>query len=133
MTLWNTNWSFDPRRHRPTLTLQPLGVHPLNCPKCDAWSRVLSTREKDEGHRRERRHECANGHRFVTQEVHSAVWCSAKARQGEYRRTVGTRAALARRNREIQARLAAGEVGRRIAESLGVSESLVSLVARGRA
>lgn len=36
----------------------------MKCPHCNAWTEVLSTR----GGTRRRR-ECANGHRFTTQEV----------------------------------------------------------------
>ena len=36
----------------------------MNCPECGVWSRVLTTRQ---GH--VRRRECANGHRFTTQEI----------------------------------------------------------------
>lgn len=102
----------------------------MNCPRCDAWSNVLDTRARDDGHRTERRRQCANGHVFATVETHRAVYCSAKQRQGEYLGTVRRRAALARRNAEILKRLANGERGDHIAASLGLSPSAVSLVKR---
>jgi transcriptional regulator NrdR family protein len=35
----------------------------MKCPQCNAWSQVLRTKNN------QRRRECANGHRFSTQEV----------------------------------------------------------------
>ena len=40
----------------------------MKCPTCGAWTRVLETRQGVN-----RRRECANGHRFSTQEVAVAV------------------------------------------------------------
>ena len=102
----------------------------MKCPKCGAWSLVMETRERDGGHRMERRRECANGHRFSTTEIHRPVWCSAKQRQAAFLRTIGARVALARRNAEIVRLLAAGEPGVAIAARLGVSPDTVSLVKR---
>ena len=40
----------------------------MKCPECGAWSTVLSTRESPD-HGFVRRRECANLHRFTTQEM----------------------------------------------------------------
>lgn len=39
----------------------------MNCPQCNAWSNVKETRKNSGG--KYRRYECANLHRFTTQEV----------------------------------------------------------------
>ena len=39
----------------------------MNCPTCDTYTEVLETRTNPDGKRR--RYECANMHRFTTQEV----------------------------------------------------------------
>lgn len=39
----------------------------MNCPCCGAWTRVLETRRRKTGEC-VRRYECANGHRFTTEE-----------------------------------------------------------------
>ena len=38
----------------------------MNCPKCGVWTSVLDTRNK--GSFTTRRRECANGHKFTTEE-----------------------------------------------------------------
>ena len=40
----------------------------MKCPECGAWTDVIETR-KSEIYGYKRRRECANGHRFTTQEV----------------------------------------------------------------
>lgn len=103
----------------------------MNCSKCGAWSEVLDTRAKDGGHRTERRRRCANGHTFATVEVHGAVYCSAKQRQGNYLATVAERIAKFARNAEIvRRRRKGGEPLDAIAADLGISRSMVSLVER---
>jgi len=39
----------------------------MKCPRCAVWTRTLETRTNPQGMRR--RYECANGHRFTTQET----------------------------------------------------------------
>lgn len=39
----------------------------MKCPHCKAWTFCLETRTRPNGIRR-RRYECANGHRFSTEE-----------------------------------------------------------------
>lgn len=39
----------------------------MKCPACNAWTRVLETRARTDGTTR-RRYECANLHRFTTEE-----------------------------------------------------------------
>lgn len=39
----------------------------MTCPKCQVWTRVLSTRKRKDGNTY-RRYECANLHRFSTRE-----------------------------------------------------------------
>lgn len=39
----------------------------MKCPKCRAWTYVLEVRGNKAG--KYRRYECANGHRFSTQEI----------------------------------------------------------------
>jgi transcriptional regulator NrdR family protein len=56
----------------------------MNCPKCGAWSRVLATREKDNGHLSSRKRECANLHRFSTVEIHEVVFEEAKQAQANF-------------------------------------------------
>jgi transcriptional regulator NrdR family protein len=43
----------------------------MNCPRCGTWSEVLETRTRLDGSKR-RRYECANLHRFSTEERHVA-------------------------------------------------------------
>lgn len=105
----------------------------MKCPRCAAWSRVLATREQHEGYTTQRRHECANGHRFTSVQVLQPVYCSAKQRNAAFIATAKRRAAIEARNREIRRDLAAGIEGKTIAARLGLSPSLVSLVARGKA
>lgn len=104
----------------------------MKCPRCAAWSRVLDTREQHEGYTTKRRHECANGHRFISMQVLGPVYGSAKQRNATFITTAKRRAELEARNRKIRAELAAGVPGMVIAMQWGVSESLVSLVARGK-
>jgi len=39
----------------------------MNCPECGAWSVILETRSSTARYRRRR--ECANGHKFTTEEI----------------------------------------------------------------
>ena len=39
----------------------------MNCPECGAWSVILETRSSPVRYRRRR--ECANGHKFTTEET----------------------------------------------------------------
>jgi transcriptional regulator NrdR family protein len=116
------------RRHvRPERLAQLI----VKCPRCAAWSRVLDTRTADDGYTLHRRHECANLHRFRSVQVLSTVYCSAKQRNTRAIVAAKRRADLAARNAAIRRDLAAGRRGVDIAAELGVSKSLVSLVARG--
>lgn len=49
----------------------------MNCPNCSAPTKTFNSRQQ--GTRRWRRHECANGHRFTTWEIHE----SELPREGE--------------------------------------------------
>jgi transcriptional regulator NrdR family protein len=39
----------------------------MKCPECGAWSVILETRDTSVRYRRRR--ECANGHKFTTEEI----------------------------------------------------------------
>lgn len=54
----------------------------MNCPKCDAWTRVIQTRLS----RRVR--ECGNLHRFTTEEVLIYIHDDKKKEQEDRRREV---------------------------------------------
>ena len=79
-----------------------------------------------------RRRECGNGHRYHTREVYEPVFTSAKQRQATFAETMQRRIALHQRNIAILKRLASGEQGKDVATSLGVSPSLISLIAQGK-
>ena len=98
------------------------------CPHCGAWAKVLSTRTQSGGHLTRRRYECANEHRFTTTEVHQAVYCSAKQRHVAHLQTVQARIARYKRNARIKQMRSSGQSGVQIAEALGISTSLVSLI-----
>lgn len=40
----------------------------MTCPTCGAWTRTLETRTRKDGNIVTRRYECANTHRFTTEE-----------------------------------------------------------------
>jgi transcriptional regulator NrdR family protein len=105
----------------------------MKCPRCAAWSRVLATRTADEGYTIHRRHECANAHRFSSVQVLETVRGSIKQRNVAAIATAQRRAAIHSRNARIRRDLAAGRQGKDIAREHGVSPSLVSLIARGKA
>jgi transcriptional regulator NrdR family protein len=50
----------------------------VNCPRCGTWAEVLETRTRLDGSKR-RRYECANEHRFSTEERHMAEVNSPKS------------------------------------------------------
>lgn len=72
------------------------------CPTCAAWSTVLETRQRDGGFTIWRRHRCANDHTFESRQVHEPVYCSAKQRMVEHRKTATERARRWRRDQEIR-------------------------------
>lgn len=66
----------------------------MKCPTCGAWSLVKGTRESPTfGHMRRR--ECANYHKFTTQEIH----VPQEAIDEERRRNVFKAGAIAREKR----------------------------------
>jgi transcriptional regulator NrdR family protein len=56
------------------------GMKEMNCPNCGAWSSVKETRSDKAKTMYRRRRECANGHKFTTEEkiVVSEVKCKEK-------------------------------------------------------
>jgi hypothetical protein len=97
----------------------------VKCPTCGIWSEVLDTRQRDQGHRIERRHLCANGHRFVTVQIHRPVYCSAKQRQAKFLATANDRIGLHVRNERLRAMAAKGVPRRSLAKQAGISYSLL--------
>ena len=50
-----------------TSRIQPRNGQPVKCPTCGTYTKILETRVNPKGIRR--RYECANMHRFTTQET----------------------------------------------------------------
>ena len=95
-------------------------------------SKVLQTRQSHDGYRVTRRHLCINGHKFT-----SIQQPATKSIGNERRLSIAIAAArrtavMEERYALIRERLAEGELGRSIADDLRISESLVSLVKRGK-
>ena len=101
----------------------------MKCTHCNAATRVLSTRERQEFYV-VRRHACPNGHRFNTVEVLETLLKKfARKRVAELlalnQRGAAIRRQAFERERVIRAKLKAGEKQIAIAAELGVSEGLV--------
>lgn len=100
----------------------------MKCPRCDAFSRVLDTRDKGDGITGRRR-ECANGHKFTTFEAvapEAAVrgWVR-KALSGSVGAAV--RVAPARRAQALDM-LAAGRPHRVVARALNLSTKTIQRI-----
>ena len=105
----------------------------MKCPRCAAWSRVLETRSQDDGFTIRRRHECANGcEPFHTVQMIEAHFTAA-ADAGRLEPWPRRRARIAARNARVRRELAKGRQGIHVAAEEGISPSLVSLIAKGRA
>ena len=99
----------------------------MNCSTCNLPGKLkAASAPLDGGLRAERRYVCANGHKFLTSEVHQTVYTSAVKRQRAYLKTVAGRAALYRRRAEAHRLKAAGHTGLEIAAALGLSPQLIS-------
>jgi len=98
------------------------------CPTCSRPTSVLDTRQRDGGHRVDRRRQCERGHVFVTVEASRAVF--NLSRQRSHLQAIAARTAREARNDAIMTRLAAGEHGKDVARDVGLSPSLVSWIAK---
>ena len=76
----------------------------MKCPFCGAWSDVLETRDG------RRRRQCANGHRFTTEEAVTS-YTARRVRD---------------RNRQAAKRVLAGEPQTKVAESFGMPRTELS-------
>lgn len=105
----------------------------MKCPRCAAWTTVLATRQEGD-YILKRTRRCANECKpFVTREILANVHGQMRRRLGDAHRTAERRALLYKRNKWIADALAKGTLtGRQIAAEVGVSESLVSLIKRGK-
>lgn len=103
----------------------------MNCPKCGAWSSVSETRAAP-NLMTKRTRECANGHRFVTFEIHAAVMCSAKQRAAVFARTVADRVRLWKRDAAVRADRKSGMSFADVVKKWGVSRSTLANIIRRR-
>jgi len=100
----------------------------MNCPHCNAESRVLETRQGS-FYTLARRRECEFClKRFTTVEIHQPVFCTAKPRAKAYAKTVEQRAALVARDIELARR--SHEGWQKLAKEFNLERSSVFYGAR---
>lgn len=104
----------------------------MTCPQCGRESAVRETRAVERGIVVRRRRECTHcGHRFNTFEIYEECWGSIKRWSlDSHVKAVGKRWALTRRNEKILAMLAQGHKHAFVAAQFGLSDNMISTIAR---
>ena len=103
----------------------------MMCTQCGHATRVVETRAEFDGLVNRRRRECqACSHRFSTLEIDDALGATIRKHLGPHAKAVRKRQDLNRRDSEIANRLRAGEKHAALAAEYGLSDSMVSTIAR---
>lgn len=101
----------------------------MNCVRCGRDTSVLESRMVDAMLRRRR--ECTHcGHRFSTYEMDDGCVKTIKKHMYPHMRAVARRVELTRRNEKIIALLQSGIKHSAVAAEFGLSDSMVSTIAR---
>ena len=101
----------------------------MTCTRCGRLTEVRATRTTDGMIRRRR--ECTHcGHRFSTFEIDDGLLKTIQKHMAPHREAIAKRVALTRRNEEIVARLNAGEKHSVVAAEFGLSDNMISTIAR---
>ena len=101
----------------------------MNCVRCGRETTVLSTRQ-DEFMLRRRRECCHCKHRFSSLEVDDGLLKTVKKYMAPHRAALAKRVALVQRNEKIITMLMAGEKHAVVAQQFGLSDNMVSTIAR---
>jgi transcriptional regulator NrdR family protein len=103
----------------------------MQCPECGANTRVVETRIQDEGCVLRRRRACSEcTHRFNSYEFDQGLWGTIAKLTASHVKAVTRRRALTQRNNLILARLRAGEKHVTVAADFGLSDNMISTIAR---
>jgi len=101
------------------------------CPKCGHTTEVKESRAQYEGVVNKRRRWCKHcDHKFSTYEIDDGLEKTLKKYLDAHIKAVHKQQALGRRNEKIVARLRAGEKHMTIAADFGLSDNMVSTIAR---
>lgn len=105
----------------------------MNCPKCGAdTGRVRETRELAQGYVLRRARTCKNGHKFATYEVDDSIAKTILKHAAGPQRIEKFKKSAQRyeRDQRIIARLESGEKHAVVAAEFGLSDNMVSTIAR---
>ena len=103
----------------------------MKCPVCGSKTTVLETREMHDNTVSRRRRTCDRcDTRFNTFEMFEDLWASVRRHAPAHAAGVNKRRALYIRNERIKQRLLAGEKHASIAVDYGLSDNMVSTIAR---
>ena len=103
----------------------------MRCPKCGRATSVVETRAENDGLVIRRRRECGHcGHRFNTYEVDEGLSKTIAKYLKPHIAALNKRHTLTKRNEKIADRLMAGEKHVVIAADFGLSDNMITHIAR---
>jgi transcriptional regulator NrdR family protein len=103
----------------------------MKCVRCGQFSKVLETRTDQAGMVLRRRRECDHcGHKFSSYEIDDGLAETLKKYLGPHLKAVRKKQELFQRNEKILAKLRAGDKHAVVAAEFGLSDNMVSTIAR---
>ena len=103
----------------------------MRCPKCGMVTEVRETRGHHDGVVNKRRRECTHcSHKFSTYEIDDGLEKTLKKYLAAHIKAVQKQQALTLRNEKIAAKLRAGEKHMIVAAEFGLSDNMISTIAR---